>query len=243
MKKFGYLLSAMMICGGCLFGCGNANNVEEVKEPQQVQTTHEETESEQAARQKVEEQQQKEAEKKAQEEQAKKEAEEAEQKAKEEQAKKEAEEKAKEEEEQRQKEEAEAKAKAEEEAKQEEIVMAYEVAQTIVDSGNQSFNTTLSRYEVDEENKTIMVCVDAPAVSELAGYVLVLPTSENLSSWNNDIINNAKYVATTYKTLLNTKGLTDWHISIAFGSVEKDSFHVITYDDVIMYDAVNDNLN
>ena len=227
MKKFNYLLSAMMICGGCLFGCGNANNVEEVKEPQQVQTTHEETESEQAARQKVEEQQQKEAE----------------QKAKEEQAKKEAEEKAKEEEEQRQKEEAEAKAKAEEEAKQEEIVMAYEVAQTIVDSGNQSFNTTLSSYEVDEENKTIMVYIDAPAVSELAGYVLVLPTSENLSSWNNDIINNAKYVATTYKTLLNTKGLTDWHISIAFGSVEKDSFHVITYDDVIMYDAVNDNLN
>ena len=45
MKKFGYLLSAMVVCGACLFGCGNANNVEEVKEPQQVQTTHEETES------------------------------------------------------------------------------------------------------------------------------------------------------------------------------------------------------
>ena len=41
MKKFGYLLSVMMVCGGCLFGCGNDNNVEEVKEPQ----THEETES------------------------------------------------------------------------------------------------------------------------------------------------------------------------------------------------------
>ena len=23
MKKFGYLLSVMMVCGGCLFGCGN----------------------------------------------------------------------------------------------------------------------------------------------------------------------------------------------------------------------------
>ena len=57
MKKFGYLLSVMMVCGGCLFGCGNANNVEEVKEPQQVQTTHEETESVKEAREQVEQQQ------------------------------------------------------------------------------------------------------------------------------------------------------------------------------------------
>lgn len=53
MKKFNYLLSAMMICGGCLFGCGNANNVEEVKEPQ----THEETESIKEAREQTEQQQ------------------------------------------------------------------------------------------------------------------------------------------------------------------------------------------
>lgn len=57
MKKFGYLLSVMMFCGGCLFGCGNANNVEEVKEPQQVQTTHEETESVKEAREQTEQQQ------------------------------------------------------------------------------------------------------------------------------------------------------------------------------------------
>ena len=53
MKKFGYLLSVMMICGGCLFGCGNANNDEEVKEPQ----THEETESVKEAREQTEQQQ------------------------------------------------------------------------------------------------------------------------------------------------------------------------------------------
>lgn len=53
MKKFGYLLSVMMVCGGCLFGCGNDNNVEEVKEPQ----THEETESVKEAREQVEQQQ------------------------------------------------------------------------------------------------------------------------------------------------------------------------------------------
>ena len=53
MKKFGYLLSVMMICGGCLFGCGNDNNVEEVKEPQ----THEETESVKEAREQTEQQQ------------------------------------------------------------------------------------------------------------------------------------------------------------------------------------------
>ena len=57
MKKFGYLLSVMMVCGGCLFGCGNANNVEEVKEPQQVQTTHEETESVKEAREQTKQQQ------------------------------------------------------------------------------------------------------------------------------------------------------------------------------------------
>ena len=62
MKKFSYLLSVMMICGGCLFGCGNANNVEEVKEPQQVQTTHEETESVKEAREQTEQQEQKEVE-------------------------------------------------------------------------------------------------------------------------------------------------------------------------------------
>ena len=53
MKKFGYLLSVMMVCGGCLFGCGNDNNVEEVKEPQ----THEETESVKEAREQTEQQQ------------------------------------------------------------------------------------------------------------------------------------------------------------------------------------------
>lgn len=53
MKKFSCLLSAMMICGGFLFGCGNANNVEEVKEPQ----THEETESIKEAREQTEQQQ------------------------------------------------------------------------------------------------------------------------------------------------------------------------------------------
>lgn len=53
MKKFGYLLSAMVVCGGCLFGCGNDNNVEEVKEPQ----THEETESVKEAREQTEQQQ------------------------------------------------------------------------------------------------------------------------------------------------------------------------------------------
>ena len=53
MKKFGYLLSVMMVCGGCLFGCGNDNNVEEVKEPQ----THEESESVKEAREQVEQQQ------------------------------------------------------------------------------------------------------------------------------------------------------------------------------------------
>ena len=53
MKKFGYLLSVMMICGGCLFGCRNVNNVEEVKEPQ----THEETESVKEAREQTEQQQ------------------------------------------------------------------------------------------------------------------------------------------------------------------------------------------
>lgn len=53
MKKFGYLLSAMMICGGCLFGCGNDDNIEEVKEPQ----THEETESIKEAREQTEQQQ------------------------------------------------------------------------------------------------------------------------------------------------------------------------------------------
>ena len=53
MKKFGYLLSVMMICGGCLFGCRNANNVEEVKEPQ----THEETESVKEAREQTKQQQ------------------------------------------------------------------------------------------------------------------------------------------------------------------------------------------
>ena len=57
MKKFGYLLSVLMVCGVCLFGCGNDNHVEEVKEPQQVQTTHEETESVKAARQQTEQQQ------------------------------------------------------------------------------------------------------------------------------------------------------------------------------------------
>ena len=57
MKKFGYLLSVMMVCGGCLFGCGNDNNVEELKEPQQVQTTHEESESVKEAREQVEQQQ------------------------------------------------------------------------------------------------------------------------------------------------------------------------------------------
>ena len=53
MKKFGYLLSVMIVCGGCLFGCGNDNNVEEVKEPQ----THEETESVKEAREQTEQQQ------------------------------------------------------------------------------------------------------------------------------------------------------------------------------------------
>ena len=53
MKKFGYLLSVMMVCGGCLFGCVNDNNVEEVKEPQ----THEETESVKEAREQTEQQQ------------------------------------------------------------------------------------------------------------------------------------------------------------------------------------------
>ena len=43
----------MMVCGGCLFGCGNDNNVEEVKEPQ----THEETESVKEAREQTEQQQ------------------------------------------------------------------------------------------------------------------------------------------------------------------------------------------
>ena len=36
MKKFGYLLSVMMVCGGCLFGCGD-KEVETVEEPQQTQ--------------------------------------------------------------------------------------------------------------------------------------------------------------------------------------------------------------
>lgn len=32
MKKFCYLLSAMMICGGCLFGCNNNYDVKNVEE-------------------------------------------------------------------------------------------------------------------------------------------------------------------------------------------------------------------
>ena len=64
MKKFGYLLSAMVVCGACLFGCGDAKGTEQVEEPKQEQTqrTHEETDSIKEAREQVEQQQEEEKE-------------------------------------------------------------------------------------------------------------------------------------------------------------------------------------
>lgn len=58
MKKINFL-GAMMLCGVCLFGCADTKETKKVEEPkqEQVQTTHEESESIEKARELTEQQQ------------------------------------------------------------------------------------------------------------------------------------------------------------------------------------------
>ena len=106
----------------------------------------------------------------------------------------------------------------------------------IVSQNCDSFN---SYYELDEDNKMMIIYVDMPDVNTLAiGVKTGMLSEENY----NDTIDSLVGVSRSAKEALSRNELDDWSVEVHFGSVEEEHYSIIAKDGLLTYDEADEEL-